>query len=187
MAFNEESYTHQVRKLCWALGVDGKPFTLSDLVDGLMIQTAAEQRKLVSRLRDLKREGTVQGVGMSLYRLAKGPEAACAGEIRLKMWKVLRARRTVHIDDLVELAGASREYAKEWLETMARHQVVRAVAKGRYLLIVDRVEMPRLADNAQKLRRLRARQKALSKLGEARVAIDEAEKAINEMGDDDGD
>ena len=53
------------------------------------------------------------------------------------MWRLLRARKVVSYDDLQELAGASRSYAREWMATLIKREVVRKLSKGRYQLIND--------------------------------------------------
>ncbi len=179
-----ESFTHKVRQACWELGGGGEDFTLLALVDELGLEMS-DTKRIVAALKDIKRAGVVAGVDRGVYRLANGGTPANTGELCAKMWRLLRMRKVVMVSDFVELVEASENYTKEWLQALARRQIVRHEESGAWRLLVDSVEMPTLDDNARKLRRLRARKKALAKLGEARAALDAAEAAINEMEDGD--
>lgn len=184
-----KSFAARVRTACLALGDDSREFTVAELVDYLLIQTAADQKRLTGTMRDMKRADVVIGVRPGVYRLtALAAAAARNPKMQQVMWRVLRARRTVTIADLAELAGASEAYAREWLRVLARREVVRRLAAPdnqphSWQLIEDSVEMPDLDENAAKLRRMR-KEKALAALGRAEKALAEAREIISKENDD---
>ena len=81
-------------------------------------------------------------------------------EIQEVMWRLLRSRRTVTVEDLQEMAEAEESYVLEWLRMLIRRGIVRE-SGGSYQMIKDTVEMPRNDEKAERLRRLRAKWKAV--------------------------
>lgn len=129
--------------------------TAGDLSAGLMIQTRVDHKRMLNALCDLRRAGKVVRVAMGVYAVDNGPRRP---EIREVMWRVLRMRKRVTVDDLVEMAGASHSYAEKWLRMLADKGVVRE--SGMYWqLVVDQVDMPVDTKAAERLRKLRRRQK----------------------------
>ncbi len=123
-----------------------------------------ERQRVHAALKDLAKAGTISRLERGVYGPPDGRPAAKQAERRHVMWRLLRMRRAVSVEDLVELAAVSGNYATEWLQTMARQGVARRDGKI-WRLINDPVTYPEPDDNAAKLRRLRARRKALEALG----------------------
>lgn len=177
----KETRADTVRKLMAQLSEGGTLVTTEAIFDALGAALPATRRKIRDTIKDLKRTGEIESVDRGVYRW-HGGKPASAPEIREVMWRLLRARRVVTVDDLRELADASEHYAKEWLLTLAKHGVVRKTG-ARYQLIKDTLVMPDLTDNAEKLREIRRRKiaAALRSLDRAAAAIASAKTALNEM------
>jgi len=174
------SFADKVRKVMEQLGGGDTLVTTDAIYDALGVALPESKRRVRTAIKDLKKSGEIESVDRGVYRwLGK---TAPAPEIREAMWKLLRARRVVTVDDLRELAGASKRYAREWLLTLAKHGVVRKTG-ARYQLIKDTIVMPDLADNAEKLREIRRRKKAeaLRSLEQAAAAIASAKTALTSM------
>lgn len=80
------------------------------------------------------------------------------------MWRTLRVRKTLTVDDLIELSGASRYYAKNFLRRLIKREIVRAIKIGRkwkYQLINDPVIMPEIL-RSEKASKIRAEKKKVS-------------------------
>jgi DNA-binding transcriptional ArsR family regulator len=187
-----DSFADKVRKTMEQLG-GGDTLVLDErqglvtaeaIFDALGVALKKSKDRTRTALRDLKRSGEIESAGRGVYRWLgkKRPEP----EIKIAMWKLLRARRVVTISDLRELAGASEAYAAEWLRTLAKRGIVRKIRKANpatYQLAKDTVELPDLTDNAMKLRELRKRRKeeALQSLDRAAAAIADAKAALTSM------
>src|SRR4030042_5983787 len=81
-------------------------FRTQDIVDGLgsMIQTYKDRRRIKKAIYDCRKRGEITRTERGLYEYVgkmKPPE------LQEKMWKVLRAKRSVEKEDLQELAGTS--------------------------------------------------------------------------------
>lgn len=108
--------------------------------------------------------------------------AAHPGELQEIMWRFLRARKKVTIDDLIEISGAGERYIKEWLQMLVRREIVRKYKNGNYLMIKDPVEMPRNESKAKRLRRIRAeKKKALDAIDKVVALALEARMAVVEI------
>lgn len=125
-------------------------------------------------LKDLMASGEVIRVNVGVYRWLNRKEPV---QVRQKMWTILRARRVVSIDDLMELADASQDYAKQWLGMLVAHEIVIRQDDGRYRLVNDTVEQPANEAKAEKLRQIR-RRKALQTMSEALKNLTEACKIL---------
>lgn len=170
------SFTDKVRKLVKTLG-QTREVKVSEVAIKLDLVGGQEKRLLYRALCDLQKAGEIERTRTGFYRW-KG-KAPAKPEFQEVMWRILRARKVVTIEDLQELAGAKESYIKEWLCMLVRRDVVRKVKGGRYQLINDTVEMPRNEKKAARLRRMRANKTdALKALDKAHLAITEARKAI---------
>lgn len=161
--------------------------TVSDISDALMIQTTAEHKRMLNTLSDLKNAGRIVRESQGVYATAK---REVQPEIRERMWRLLRMRRRVIVDDLVEMAEAGAEYASDWLRMLEVRGVVRKTNPGggkpcAWQLINDTVEMPVDTDSAAKYRALRKKKKqqALADLAAAQKLIGKVHLAITEMED----
>ncbi|MHB1183364.1 MAG: hypothetical protein ACYC4A_01510 [Desulfobulbia bacterium] len=160
---------------------------LGDISNALMVQTTVAHKRVANALRELRKQGLVIRVRQGVYALAVGAKP----ELREVMWRLLRMRRRVTVDDLVELAGAGVEYARDWLRMLEDRGVVRKISQGAasnprvWQMINDTVEMPVDAENAARLRELRKKKKqqALADLAAAQKLLGKAHQAITEMED----
>lgn len=105
-------------------------------------------------LRHLCRTGEAHRVASRTYQWAARKEPV---QLRQKMWSILRSRRVVSLDDLMELTGATRAYARQWATMLEGHGVVRRLDDGRVQLVHDPVVMPEDEAKAARLRDLRVR------------------------------
>ena len=158
---------------------------LGDISAAMMIQTRVAHKRLSNTLCELNKQGQVKRVRQGVYALAVGPSQP---ELRAVMWRLLRMRRRVTVDDLVEMAGAGVEYARDWLHMLENRGVVRKITQGVgkpsvWQLVNDTVEMPMDAENAARLRELRKKKKqqALADLAAAQKLLGKAHQAITEM------
>ena len=175
-----ESFAGRIREAAKSLGAGGKEFRADELGHEAGIQTRKDMRHMYRTIIDFVRAGEIERAERGVYRYRGKP--AGRPQIQLIMWRILRARRAVTIEDLQELAGASAAYAKQWLMMLARRQIVRKLSNGKYHLIQDPVEMPRDEEKAEKLRTIRERKKAaLKALDHAFSAIADARKAISQF------
>lgn len=161
----------------------GGEVSTSTIFDHLGLQTRVAEKKALNALSDLFKAGRLVRVKPATYTL---PAATCKEVVPIqeRMWRLLRMRRVVSVVDLQELAGASDNYAKEWLRTLTAREVVKRIDQpgnrpSLWQLINDTVTMPADDTNAAKLRELRAKRTwALHTLNQAAVAIEEAKQAL---------
>ena len=161
--------------------------TVGEISDALMIQTTAQHKRMLNTLSDLKNAGRIVRVSQGVYAPAK---LESKPEIREVMWRLLRMRRRVKGDDLVEMAEAGTEYVSDWLHMLETRGVVRKISQGFgkpcvWQLINDTIEMPVDTDNAARLRALRKKKKqqAMADLAAAQKLLGKAHQAITEMED----
>jgi hypothetical protein len=167
------TFAHLVRE---ALEQRGQA-TVTELTQAVLRTAPAEMvagrkvRPMVqAALRDLLRSGEVTRVEIGRYGWARRAEKV---QIRAKMWSILRSRRVVSVEDLMELSGASRGYARQWTTMLEGHEIVRRLDDGRVQLVADPVVQPDDEVKAAQLRKIR-RKKALQTMGEALQAAGEA-------------
>jgi hypothetical protein len=163
----------------------GGTFSYGDLGDKLGLQSRADLDHVKRAVRNLVESGEIVRVRPGWFNWqGKNPGPPNQKEV---MWRVLRARRVVTVTDLQELAGASREYAQEFMGRLEKQGVVqRLSAPGganhpdKFRLVDDPgPELPRDEDKAEYLRRRREQKKAaLAKLDEVYAgALDVMQKA----------
>ena len=140
----------------------GGEVTTSRLSILLGIMTAKDHKRLLNTLSELTTSGRIVRIRQGVY----GPAESRIPDKREVMWWLLRHRRTVTVDDLVELAGAAESYAVEWLHMLAKRNIVvncdRQTPSGSpawRLLNTDLVEMPVDENKAARLRELRKKKK----------------------------
>ncbi|MHB8808936.1 MAG: hypothetical protein ACYC9M_02835 [Desulfobulbaceae bacterium] len=164
---------------------------VGELSNALMVQTRERHKRMLNALSDLKKAGKVVRLRQGVY--APAPDKSLpSSELRAVMWRLLRMRRRVTVDDLVEMAGASATYALDWLQMLHARGVVSKLTQGAasnprvWQLINDTVEMPVDTDNAARLRELRKKKKqqALADLAAAQKLLGKAHQAITEMEED---
>ena len=156
--------------------------TTKELAEKLDLVFRKDKRPLLAVLRDFIAAGEIEKIrnGVFIYRGKSGP-----AQLQEVMWRVLRARRKVSVDDLIEISKAERSYVKEWLQMLVRREIVREHANGNYLMIKDPVDMPRNDKKAERLRRIRAeKKKALDAIDKVVTLALEARMAVVEIGED---
>jgi len=170
-----ETFTGRIREAARALAPE--VFTVRDLSIKAEVMTRKDHQRIRDVLHELRETGEIVRMGRGQYSYAGRSKKK--NELREVMWRVLRARRNVTVEDLMELAGASERYAREWLGMLVRRGVLSHHA-DRYRMIADPIDMPSDEDKAQALRLLRQMKKtrALEALDEASAAIAEARKLI---------
>lgn len=185
MGARTQSFAHRIRQAIHQLHAEGRELTTTNIANQADLKTFKESKRMGSVLSDLYKAGEVDRVRRGVYVLKdrRRPE-----EKRQVMWRILRMRRRVTVDDLIEMAGVSRDYAREWLRALTKRGVTRKITirkdKPRvWQLVNDTVSMPDLADNADKLRELRRKKKAaLAALDQADILIQAARREIEEIG-----
>ena len=166
-------------------GRDGLDFSLDDIVVAVRIQTRADRKKASDVLRYEVRRGRLERAGIGVYRkIGDKPEPV----VRLAMWKVIRARVWITVADLMELAGASEAYAKQYLNMLVRRGIVKNFGGqgkiGKYKLINDPGPAPPGdTEKAAALRDLRRRKKdgVRKKLAEIAGLVSEITSEIGEI------
>ncbi len=174
--------TGRLREAALELGKGGESFSAKDLGDRAGVQTYAEQRRIHWMLRDLKRTGELESVERGRYRLGADSRKKAVPQKQEVMWRVLRGKRRVTAEDLMEFAAVSANYAKQWLRMLVKRGVVRDLGQGKYQLVKDSIESPADVEKAEKLRELRARKKAeaLAALEVARGRMEETCGELNQ-------
>jgi len=178
------TFAGRIRVAVAALAERQEAFTVKEIVEEACIQTRKDEKKMHNAMLDFMKAGEVERLKRGVYRLAHaGKRPGKKRTIHEKMWWLLRVRKAVSVADLQEMAGASENYAKEWLQMLARREVVQKLANGRYQLINEPVEIPVNDEKAEKLRRLRAEKKALidAALKKAGNLLDEARNALKNL------
>ncbi len=175
----KETFAGKVRTI-----IQGTPgsITTRELAEKLDLVFREDKRPLFAVLRDFVASGEIEKIRNGVFRYKSKQEPPQYQEI---MWRVLRSRRKVTVDDLIEISRAEKSYVKEWLQMLVRREIVRKHANGNYLMIKDPVDMPRNEKKAERLRRIRAeKKKALDAIDkvvtlalEARMAVVEIEES----------
>lgn len=175
----KETFTGRIRKVAQSLTLQNSTFTARELSIVLYVQTRKEDRKIRDVIKELCKAGEIVRTGRGVYMYVGKPKKK--KQLQEIMWKVLRDRRNVTVENLRAFSGASEDYAKEWLRLLKRRGVV-AETNGRYRLIKDTGPdgMPENDEKADALRALRQKKKeqALKALDRAEAAIKEAREAI---------
>ncbi|MBW2642804.1 MAG: hypothetical protein JRC89_05390, partial [Deltaproteobacteria bacterium] len=155
-------YAERVRKQLKRIGTDGREVANKELAVALDLVSYAEKRGMYRVLADLRKQNEVRRVrpGVHVYLGKAGDD-----ELRQKLWRVFRRLRTVTVDDLVELTGASEGYAKEFVRMLVRREIARRIDgpkrkdKSKYQMVNDPVKMPEDEEKARRLRKLRRQKK----------------------------
>ena len=177
----KETFTGRVRDACHYLGEYGNDIALDQLYDRVDVRAYKERRQVRLAVAELCKSRELYRWGEGTYRLLQQPPGK--PQIQEVMWRILRARRTVTLADMEELAGASPTYATEWLQMLSRRKIVRHLKNGGWQMVTDPgPTVPLNDEKAERLRNLRAKKKeALECMDRAFVAIAEARMAMSEM------
>lgn len=174
-------------KVLAAVNQIGGEVSTTQIFDRLRLQTRASEKKALNALSDLYKSGRVARIRPAVYTIPVG--TCLTAPLQERMWRVLRMRRRVTVADLQELAGASREYAEDWLRRLNKRELVKRIdhpsgnQPSTWQLVNDTVEMPELTDNAERLRALRKRKKdeAMVHLATAVKILGQAFEALKEV------
>ena len=156
------SFAKQVRDTLAALNAkSGKAATTDEISIALRIMTNKDHKRLINTLSEMSRDGKIERVDKGLY---KSIQETGKPNIAERMWSVLRMRKRVQVEDLMVMAGASNDYAKEWLRALERQDVVAKQGDGNldscsWVLIKDTIDMPQNDVKADRLRDLRKSKK----------------------------
>jgi predicted HTH transcriptional regulator len=125
------------------------------------VRTRIGHKRLLNTLCDLYKTGKLRRIRQGVYGPATGIKQP---EKREVMWRLLRMRKRATLDDLVEMAGVSRDYAREWLAALVKREVARRDQRpdgsGVWVLLGDWPQMPEDDSKAARLRELRTKKKA---------------------------
>lgn len=176
-------YADTVRKQLKRIGADGREVANKELAAALDLVSDADKRSMYRVLADLRKQNEIRRVRPGVYVYLGRPGN---DELRQKLWRVFRRLRTVTVDDLVELTGASEGYAKEFLRMLVKRDVARRIDdpkrqdKSKYQMVSDPVKMPEDQEKARYLRKLRKQKKreALAALQAAELAIKKARECL---------
>lgn len=179
---DNKGLTAIVRKQMRILGAGGREINYQELATCCDLVFNVDKQYMYGVVKNMRKSGEIERIrrGVCIY---KGKDKPHLHEI---MWRFLRARKVVTIDDLREIAGASRNYATEWMRMLQKHELVKVIRTGnlrKYQLISDQVAVPQNDEKAKKFRGIRKQKKreALVALGEAQNAISRARKAVGEI------
>lgn len=129
--------------------------------NALMAQTRQQHKNILNTLSQLYGQGRLQRPRQGVYAPAVPSQKT---DKRGAMWRVLRMRKRVTVEDMMTMADAGKDYAREWLSMLAARDVVRKIQEpGKtavWILVKDSVEMPQDEEKAARLRDIRARKKA---------------------------
>ena len=139
----------------------GKAATTDEISIKLRLMTHTDHKRLINTLSEMSRDGKIERTGKGMY---KSIQRNAKPTICERMWSVLRMRKRVNVEDLMVMAGASNDYAKEWLRALERQDVVAKQGEGNldnctWVLIKDTINMPQNDAKADRLRDLRKSKK----------------------------
>ncbi len=148
-----QSFTERVRGAAKQLSSEIPNFEASDLGERLGIQRYEDMAKLRQVIQELCKSGEIERQSKGVYRYVGKPEGKPTRQ--LVMWRLLRMRKIVSIEDLQLIAGVSADYAKEWLRDLVKTNIVRKQEGGKYQLVKDIIDMPHNQEKTERLRRIR--------------------------------
>ncbi|MBU1564370.1 MAG: hypothetical protein KJ630_01925 [Proteobacteria bacterium] len=155
-----------------------------DISSALFVQTRLQHKRLLNTLCELASDGKLRRISQGVYGPVIGPEKP--PDKRQVMWRLFRMRKRVTLDDLMEMAEVSRDYAREWLSMLVKRQVARRIEQpgghGLWMLINDTLEMPVNEAKAIKLREQRQKKRAItSKLDAIDTALADVRQILSTL------
>lgn len=185
----QQSYTKIVLEETLAIAEKNNgEASVHDISVAMGAKTRQGHKNILNILSELYVSGRLMRPRKGVYAPAistKKPEK------RQVMWSLLRMRRSgVTVDDLVELADVSRDYAQEWLRMLARREVVRILDRpgqpALWILVKDSTEMPVDDEKAARLRKIRQqrKQQIAVRLNVIDAAMGEIRTILNDMDKD---
>ncbi len=171
-----KTMAQKVREAFNEIGRDQDEITATQLVEHLGLSTSKQKPSVYCTLTDMKSRGEIVSVSRGVYRYKTVKKKPF---VRTVMWRILRSRKKVKVEDLIELAGASEPYAVEWLRMLKKRNIVKKMKGGSYRLVNDVVNEPVSLERAERLKNWRKRKKAaMAALDRASAAIDDARKIL---------
>ena len=158
----QNTYSNQIREKIKKLN---SVFCAADLQE-------QNQEKLRSVLKAMVKTGEITRVARGKYQYVG--EKTGSTTMQQKAWKIIRARKKVTIEDIIELAGMTKNYAQDWLNTLKANGIVKKASK-QYILIKDTVSMPINAHHAQYMKKYNKNKKAIN------TELDNIEKSIKQI------
>lgn len=155
-----------------------------DVADALSVKTRVERKRCLNILSDLAIDGKIVRIRQGVYGPVQGIKQLDKREV---MWRLLRMRKRITVEDLVELAEVSPKYAREWLLMLLKNGVVRknrtSNQPGVWILLHDKLAAPVNEENAKKLRELRKRRKTevLARLDAISSAVTDVRQLLDKM------
>lgn len=181
MTMRSETMPAKIRAAFQKLAPDGGPVTSQKLARHLDLIQGDDKRPFHATIKDMLKREEIERLSPGVYAY-RGREVK-KPDIKSAMWAVLRMKRAVTIDDMQELSSASREYAKEFMNMLARRGCVEKITQsGRilYRLIEDPgPDTPMDTAKAEKLRRIReSKKRALAEIDRAGEMLMTASQAL---------
>jgi hypothetical protein len=182
----KETFAANVRMAAKTIQKENGHVTVDMLQTACAISTRKEQERLYDTIGDFCKRGELHRVKKGVYLYAGKQTVSQKQQV---MWRYLRSSKSfggVKLAELQEVAGASTEYAGEWLEALVARGVAKKIqgSPTRWQLLHDPVEMPQNEAKAERLRAIRAKKRkaVLDGLSRAKNAISRAESFILEEG-----
>ena len=151
--------------------------TTAALSERLGIQEYQELRRLRNTLSDLVTTGEVARLRPGVFEYVGKTKVTK----EYLMWR--RLRRGATVKDLMIFAGATKDYAQEWLRMLTERGLVVVDEGGMYRLVKDGAFMPKSEAKAERLRVLRRNKKIATRqaLQDARTALEKAVSLLDEV------
>lgn len=181
----KDTFASKVRAVLLTLADSGrKAVSKDELCDALDLVSNEDKRPLYAVLRDFHKSGEIESPAPHVY-VYEGKQRARI-DIQAAIWAVIRMRKSVTVEDLQELTGAKKDYAKEFLQLLVRREVIEKMPAKRngtslYRLVNDiGKDTPENDEKAARLRKSRAAKKAaLDMIAEAGNDLISAAQKLN--------
>lgn len=158
----QQSYAKTVLETALELAATKGEATAGDVSSAMFTQTRVQHKRVLNILGELAKAGRLVRIRQGVYGQVSRDDVQ--PDKREVMWRLLRMRRRIMVADLMEMAGAGKDYAREWLRMLEKNGVVRKEqAPGQaavWILVNDQVKMPEDGEKAEKLRAIRRKKKA---------------------------
>lgn len=187
MAGHKDSFAEKIRRAALLLRDDS--FSFADLSSTADLRSSKEETRMRSTVKDFIRRGEMARIAPSEFRYVGRVKDKAETEKRLVMWRLLKMRRLVTVEDLEEMAGASKEYILSWLRSLVGQGVVQKISGPtvtdpcKWRLIKDVDMMPEDEAQKEKYRQIRQQKKeALARvLDRIKAGVDEARGLVEEI------
>jgi predicted transcriptional regulator of viral defense system len=152
----KETFAGKVRSVMSSKTQAGQQeITVQEIARVLDLVSDADKKPLYSALSDFVKSGEVKLVSPGIYAYLgrnKHPD------IRSAMWSILRMRKVVTVNDLQEMAGASKEYAEEFVNMLRRRGVVEKMTRKGACAVYRMTDDigPQTPEDTAKIERLRS-------------------------------